>query len=428
MKIQKKKKVIGVSEEKAGEKNRALVPRSGKKPMKIGRPNGLLYRVIYAFLWPKYRRKYGMVRDTAALADLHSPALVIAPHTSNKDHWLMGITLYPHRPTFVISEHFLAKPDLRPILKQAHVITKKMFTPDVSTIMNILRAKREGNVIVLFPEGRLSCNGRTGRVADGTAALVKKLGIDVYAVTFNGASCTFPKWARPDSVARPGKIRVTAEKLMTAEETKTLSPDEITARLQAAVTHDDMAVMHDEAAYRSDKMAEGLDGILFCCPVCGQEGTLSTEGTHIRCTCGLDATVDEHYDLHGAPFSTILAWYDWQAGELDLDGVMETDAIVGAVDENGNMDKNAGTAHVRMDRATFSFEGTVFGKPVSFTRDTPGITAFPVTVGEEFDIYYNNTLYYIHPQPDKRLAVKWVAWLDRLTEENARAAAQTAEK
>jgi hypothetical protein len=81
------------------------------------------------------------------------------------------------------------------------------------------------------------------------------------------------------------------------------------------------------------------------------------------------------------------------------------------------MDEQAGYAHVRMDRETFSFDGEVFGEKISFTRKTADITAFPTTVGKHFDIYHNNKLYYIFPQPDTRLSVKWVAYLDRLVAE-----------
>ncbi|MBO5051428.1 MAG: 1-acyl-sn-glycerol-3-phosphate acyltransferase [Clostridia bacterium] len=385
-----------------------------KKTKKIGKPSRLLYWLIYHFLYPRYRRRYGLTLDTAALKEIKGPALVIAPHTSNKDHWLLGIALYPTRPTFVISEHFMASPKLRPILHLAHVITKKMFCPDVGTIMNILRAAKEGNTIVLFPEGRLTCNGRTGTLTEGSATLAKKLGFDIYVVTANGASLTFPKWAKQP---RRGSIRLTAEKLMTAEEVKALPLATIEERMQNAIRHDDAAAMAG-VSYRANGMAEGLDGILYRCPSCERELTLRTEGDHIYCTCGMRARLDARYRMHDVPFHTILQWYDWQIGQVDLAcDVLETDAILGAVNEKGNMDENAGQAHVRMDRETFTLEGTLFGQPIAVSRRTVDITAFPTTVGKHFDIYHNNKLVYIFPQPDTRIAVKWVAYLDRLVEE-----------
>lgn len=388
--------------------------KKNKKNKKIGKPNRLLYWLIYHVLYPRYRRRYGLVMDVDVLREIKGPALVIAPHTSNKDHWLLGLALYPTRPTFVVSEHFAANPKLRPFLRLAHVITKKMFCPDVGTIMNIMRAAREGNTIVLFPEGRLTCNGRTGTLTDGTATLAKKLGFDVYAVTANGASLTFPKWA---TKPRRGTIRITAEKLMTADEVKSLPLSQIEERMQQAIAHDDAAAMAG-VAYRSVAMAEGIDGILYRCPSCQKELTLQVVGHDITCPCGMHAQLDQRYRMHGVPFHTVLEWYDWQSDLVDpATEVLEADAVIGAVNEQGNMDENAGRAHVRMDRETFSFEGTVFGEPISFARNTVDITAFPTTVGRHFDVYYNNKLYYIFPQPDTRLSVKWVAYLDRLVAE-----------
>ncbi|MBQ8858937.1 MAG: 1-acyl-sn-glycerol-3-phosphate acyltransferase [Clostridia bacterium] len=387
-----------------------------KKQKKIGRINPILYWFVYHVLHPIYRIRYGLTVDNRAIRGVRGPILVIAPHTSNKDHWLVSMGIYPLRPTFVLSEHFVTSPKLRPILRLAHIITKKMFCPDVSTIMNVLRAKREGNNIVLFPEGRLASNGRTGRVADGTATLVKKLGVDVYVVTANGASLTFPKWAKKP---HRGKIRVVTERLFTAEETAALSEDELTARMQAVITHDDAAAM-DGVRYRSAAPAEGLDGILYRCPECEREFTMQTEGDRIFCTeCGFSATLDETFRLHGCRFERILDWYDWQSDLVDPTAErLETDAVIGTADADGNMNKNAGTAHITMDKDTFTFNGTVFGEPLVFARRTAGIVAFPLAVGAEFDVYYNNKLYFIYPQtPDSRAAVKWVAYLDRLTEE-----------
>ena len=387
-----------------------------KKQKKIGRINPILYWLVYHILYPLYRIRYGLTVDKRALRGVKGPILVIAPHTSNKDHWLVSMGIWPLRPTCVLSEHFVSSPTLRPILRLAHIITKKMFCPDVSTIMNVLRAKREGNSIVLFPEGRLTSNGRTGRVADGTATLVKKLGVDVFVVTANGASLTFPKWAKKP---HRGKIRVVTERLFTAEEAATLSEEELTLRMQAVISHDDAAAM-DGVRYRSPAPAEGLDGILYRCPTCEREFTMETEGDRIFCReCGFSATLDETFRLHGCRFARILDWYDWQSDLVDPNTErLETDAVIGTVGPDGNMNKNAGFAHVTMDKETFTFNGTVLGEPLVFARRTAGIIAFPLTVGAEFDVYYNNKLYFIYPQtPDTRAAVKWVAYLDRLTAE-----------
>ena len=61
----------------------------------------------------------------------------------------------------------------------------------------------------------------------------------------------------------------------------------------------------------SEAIARGLDRIIYKCPACLKEGTITAEGEHIRCECGFDATLDNFYKLHNAPFSRVNEWFEW---------------------------------------------------------------------------------------------------------------------
>ena len=71
--------------------------------------------------------------------------------------------------------------------------------------------------------------------------------------------------------------------------------------------------------YKSDKMAEGLEKVLFKCPNCLKEDTLTTEKDHIRCECGLDATLDSFYKLHNVSFDRVNEWFEWQHNSIDTE-------------------------------------------------------------------------------------------------------------
>jgi hypothetical protein len=73
---------------------------------------------------------------------------------------------------------------------------------------------------------------------------------------------------------------------------------------------------------------------------------------------------------------------------------------------------------VKLDRHALYFDGCVFGENITLSIPTEKIIAFPITLGEDFDFYYNGRLYYIYPIPDGRAAIKWVAFLDRVTDES----------
>ena len=382
------------------------------KKQRIGKPNALLYAVLYAVLKRKYTKKYNITFDNDIAKDIKGPAIVVATHTCDADHILSALTLYPVRPTYIVSEHFIHNKSTAGLIKMMHVITKKMFTPDVSTIRNVLRAKSENAVIVIFPEGRLSCYGRTLPVAEGTAELIKKLGVDLYAWKAEGAYLTFPKW-REKGDDRIGKINSSVKLLLSKEQVAELDVAEIKRITEDAIRHDDEKAM-EGVEFKSDTMALGADKVLFKCPVCKKEGTISTEGNHIRCECGLDATLDTFYKLHNAPFESISEWFEWQQNSIDIEhDFISTRARLGCCKADGFMDPEAGEGEVYIDKDNFRLSGTLHGEPIDFSVRTDKIGAFPISPADHIDIYHNGRLIYIYPQPDLRASVKWVCFVDK---------------
>ncbi len=381
---------------------------------KFKKPFGLIYYPAFAAIRLYYRIAYGVKTDRTGIKDMKGASIVLCPHISDKDHFLTAFGLFPHRPTFVMSEHFMGNAKLRPILKFMHVITKKMFCADVGTIMNIRRALKCGNTIVIFPEGRLTWCGHSLSVTPGTAELVKSCGVDVYTVTGNGAYLTFPKWRK---APRKGKINITTAKLFEADEVKKLSLDEIRSRIETAMQHDDEKAMAG-VKYRCKDMTLGLDGIIYKCPVCMSEFKIITENGHITCTeCGTDCVLDNEYVIHGGQFARINDWCDWQKNLLDAENdVLESEMIFGTVNDQGNIDHNAGKGSARLDKNGFSFNGQIYGEHIEAFYPIDKLGGFPITVGSAFDVYYKNKLVYLHPQPDMRQAIKWVTLLDRIHE------------
>ena len=384
------------------------------------RPNPWIYYpasvIVRLFLRFKLKTRY----DIKALKGIRGPAFIVCPHVSNIDFLLVAVALLPHRPTFVVSQHFMTHPKIRWILEKMHVIPKKMFCPDIKTILSIMRAKESGNLIVLFPEGRLTCFGHSLQVTDGTADLVKKLAVPVYMISEDGAYKSFPKWGKAGF--RPGRILVRAEKLLEADAIPAMSLNEVQAVLERAVLHDEDKLFPD-VRYRCKSPALGLDGILYKCPSCLAEFRMETDARHIRCTaCGFEAELDETYRLHGAPFTHINDWYFWQESLLDLAIPLESETVLAAVGPDGNMDKNAGAGRIYMDRDAIRYTGTCFGKPLAFTEKTEDIKAFPASVAAHFDIYHKKQLYNMHLRPDPRAVIKWVSYLDKLTRERETAA------
>lgn len=349
------------------------------------------------------------------LIDHGGPALVVCPHTSNLDFIFAGVALWPNIPAFVGSHHFTTNKITNFFIKVSHTITKKMFCADVSTIISIMRARDAGKIIVIYPEGRLTCSGHSVQVTDGTAELVKKLGIDVYWITQDGAYKSCPKWG--GLKFRKGKVLVHGGKLFDKDEIKDLTLDEIRAGLEKAISHDEDKLFTD-VAYRSKAPAKGLDGILYKCPVCGSEFRTMSEGDRLWCSeCGAEWRLDEKYVLTGPVFDHINAWYDWQEEQIDTSVPMESEVTVMSPGPDGFLVKDAGHGTFRVNRDSIDFNGTVFGEPLEFSEKTSVVSAFPASVGDHVSIYSKRVLYYMCPEPDRRETVKWVQYLDRVTKE-----------
>lgn len=382
------------------------------KNKKIGKVNPLLYALIYAALKRKYTKKYNITFDNKIVKDIKGPAIIVATHTSDVDHVLSALTLYPLRPTYIVSEHFIRVKATAKLIRLMHVITKKMFTPDISTVRNILRAKKENAVIVIFPEGRLSCYGRTLPLADGTAELIKKLGVDLYVWKAEGAYLTFPKW-RDKGDDRIGKINSSVKLLLTKEEVAQRDVCELKRITEEAIYNDDEKAMAG-VEYKCDNIARGVERVLFKCPECLKEGTIKSEGNHIRCECGLDATLDNFYKLHGAPFESINKWFEWQQNSIDPSTeYIASEARLGTCGKDGYMDPHAGKGKIYIDKNEFRLDGELHGEPISFSVKTDKIGAFPISPGDHIDIYHEGKLIYIYPLPDLNASVKWVCYLDK---------------
>ena len=383
-----------------------------KKSRLVKKPGRLIYFLAYCLILPFLKIKCKAVFDRSGLAGLAGPALVLCPHISNMDFLLVAAALYPQRPTFVVSEHFMKRAAIRRALSLMHVIPKKMFCPDIRTIKSILNAKESGNVIVLFPEGRLTCVGHSLDVTEGTSDLVKKLGVDVYTVTGNGAYKTLPKWGKAGF--RPGRIEVVAARALTAEQIAGMSVAEIETKIQELIFHDEDKLFTD-ISYRCKAPALGLDGVLYQCPRCKEEFALEAAASTMVCrACGASYSLNERYELTGGPFRHINDWYFWEASQIDVSRPLESKTIVATPDENGNIVWDAGRGFIRLDKDEISFRGEVFGQPLEFREKLSTVKALPVSVGHHFDLYHKKVLYNFILQPDPRAAVKWSLYADKV--------------
>lgn len=388
-----------------------------KRRKKIGKPNRVLYFLGFGILLLYFRIFVGtrFKFDRSGLSDLKKgPALIIAPHISGIDHITVGWECRKFTPTFVLSEHLFSKPLIRFILTNfAHAIPKKMFYPDAGTIMGIMRAKSEGNVIVLFPEGRMNAVAHTYPVTQGTSELVKRLGIPVYCVTGTGAALADPKWYKG---FRSGLVTVSAEKIFSGDELKNMSLEDIGRKIDSAIYHDDEKAAAGRR-YPAKDTVKGLDGIIYKCPECKSEFKIKAEDCKVKCLdCGFETVLGDDYRFSAGKFKSVNEWFYWQISCLEDDLIFDEDVTIGAVGNDGNMDLCAGSGHVYLDRERLILRGKVFGEDIDYNCELQILGGTPYTPNKEFDIYCKGKLLYIQP-PNRKSVVKYVTFIDKICSE-----------
>ncbi len=374
---------------------------------KTGTPDHWTYDLIF-FLVKLWRgNKQQLVIRDELLAEAEAPYILLCNHESFFDFYYLSKLRHPKRPSYLVNEYYCTRPVLKRMAKPAGILSKKLFTRDMSTAVGILRMIRKGYPIVIFPEGRLSPDGRSNPIVEKGGALYKKLGVDLVLVKLEGAYFAKPKWRKKEY---PSRISVTVERVLKREELRRMTAEELDARIADTLYQD--ANRNSETMFPQRKKAEGLENILYRCPDCGALYTTRGEGNELICTaCGLRRRLDERYRFEdgtiGDFYDRIRAMEERELDDFSLQAAVET-RIFGA---NGGPE--------RREQGECSLTAEVFryrSENISFTIPTDQLPALAFSCGEEFELYHEGELYYFYPREETQQVARWALLVDLLTE------------
>lgn len=291
-----------------------------KKKERPFKPISWLYR-LGLYLFGLYLRVFrGVHIDKSEIKDLKAPYLVIANHESMVDFCVVANIFMPEVLCFVVSTHFFRDPVMSIGLKVGDCLPKKQFFPDLSAVRKMLRVIRSGKSVAIFPEGQTCFSGQSNDVDPAIGKLAKMMGVPVVNVQLRGNFLTAPKYSHS---LTPSYAEAKASVLLTAEQVASMTDAEIAEKISEGIAFDEYewerTVMKKSRRPRS---LEGLENILFLCPSCGKEHTMTASGRDLYCTdCGYRVSTDDYGFLHdadGSParFDTPPKWYNWQYEEL----------------------------------------------------------------------------------------------------------------
>lgn len=257
----------------------------------------------------RYFRKRVKLQHDGALAKIEPPFVVVANHASFADVAGMVMMLYPNCASFVISETQVIKwPKL---INRFGILPKKQFTVDTSLIRDIKYVLSQNRPVVIYPEAKLSADGRQSIIKPAVAKLIKMLKVPLVTVCFNGNYLHKPRWAKSKRFL---PMTADVQLAVTAEQAKTISADEIHSIIVQKLACDDYAYqLANNIHIDTPDLAEGLEHLLYKCPVCKEEFVMTSKGNTLTCgKCGAQFVQDTLGRMQGDCFDKVTDWVDWQ--------------------------------------------------------------------------------------------------------------------
>ena len=336
---------------------------------------------------------------------IEKPSIVLINHGAFIDFVYAGAILRKYSPNFIVARLYFYHHLLASVLDGVGCFPKSMFALDIESAKNSVKVLREGGMLAMMPEARLSTVGRFEDIQSSTYAFIKKSGVTVYSIKLEGDYLAKPKWA--DKIRRGSVVYTTFDTLITKDELENMSVEDIKRRVEERLTYDeyDFLEKHPEICYKTKNMAKGLENVLTLCPKCRRRYTMKSVKNRIYCDCGMTAVLDDRYKFKCAyPFPKITDWYDYQVNDMrkkleaNPDFALSSHVTLHSPSKDGrSLTYKSGEGVATLSKQGLFYKGTRDGENIEklFPLDT--IYRILFGAGENFEIYEGREIWYFRP-------------------------------
>ena len=381
----------------------------------VGKSNTLLRTVLYGAVRIYMVFKGIRIRTVNRLdGQPEAPSIVLCNHGSFIDFIYAEALLRKSRPHFVVARLYFYHKWLGTLLKKLGAFPKSMFALDTESTKNCLRVLKNGEVLAMMPEARLSTAGKFEDIQPGTFSFLKKSGVPVYSLKICGDYFADPKWGK--GFRRGALVEAELDVLLTAQQLETMSVEEIRQTVEQRLYYDEFQWLETRPAvrYGGKNLAQGLENILSVCPVCGGRHTVTTRKREVFCeNCGKLTSMDSRYRFDADfRFSDFSQWFDWQKTVMEAEILGNPEFSMSSPVElrlpgNGkSLTRHGGEGICTLDRSGLTYVGTRDGEPWQSHYDLSRIYRLLFGAGENFEIYNGNEIHFFVPE-EKRAAVDW---------------------
>ena len=341
-------------------------------------------------------------------------------HLSANDIYHVYKAIDPDHPALVSNKYYMRYGFARWFINKLGFIPKALYNPDMDAIKKMLKYAKDDTSIMMFPEARLSLDGTTGPLTNGTSSLVKKLGLPVVLFEISGNYLANSKF-------RKAKKKVVSEvrvsRIIEKDELENLELDQIDEIIKESLAHNEFEYAK-KREYKDNNKAQNLEKVLYLCPHCHKEFSMHANGNKIECDCGFSLELDNHYQFNDNDYGikTIHDYYEFIKAEERKyiascnNEIIKQEVVVKKISFKNKKYDVLGEGICTVTKQGFSFDGKVGDKAVSFYHPKEALQALPFSVGEEYECYYNNELYYFYPKNNKNTCVKVALLYDLIQE------------
>jgi 1-acyl-sn-glycerol-3-phosphate acyltransferase len=160
------------------------------------------YSFVAIVSWPATKFLYRLRASGVEHVPKEGGFVLAANHNSNFDPWPLGIPLFPRRTLRFMAKSELFNPLLKPILYAAGAFPVRRGEADHEAIERAVGLAREGEVVVMFPEGTRRRKGLRKKYEakphTGAARIAIAAGVPLVPAAIKGT----------DRLARLGPLRV----------------------------------------------------------------------------------------------------------------------------------------------------------------------------------------------------------------------------
>ena len=249
---------------------------------------------------------------------LKPPYILLSNHMYFIDFELAALGTFPYRVNNVVSiDGFYRRPWL---LELIGAICTRKFTMDIHLVKSISKVLKRGDILCMYPEARYSPCGATSYMPESLGKLIRMNKVPVVAVVHHGNYLHSPFWNYRKKRKVP--LHTTMTQILTAEQVKTMSVDEINAAVKNALEYDEYRYQKENGILVTEPFrAEGMHKILYHCPHCMTESKMASKGTEIYCTsCGKRWNLNEDGTLAAVEgeteFSHVPDWFEWEREQV----------------------------------------------------------------------------------------------------------------